>query len=54
MDVEADTRDAAVAKLQGMTTEASLAEHWSQMHPGEPAMSLADAHAGIARDLMPK
>ena len=54
MDVEADTRDAAVAKLQGDMTEAAVAEHCTKMHPGEPAMSVADVHAGIARDLMPK
>lgn len=52
MTVEAETREEAVAKLQGMMTEEAIAAHMTDKHPGEQQIpSVADVHAQIAQRL---
>ena len=52
MTVEADDRDAAVAKFKAMMDEAGIAAHMAEKHPGDPVMSVADCHAMIEKDVV--
>jgi len=54
MPIEAETRAEAVAKMQGMMTAEAIAAHMAEKHPGEPVMSVADCHAMIEQEMMPK
>ncbi len=52
MDVEADSREEAVSKMKGTWNQAALDQHLAEKHPGEPTISLADAHAQIEQKLV--
>ena len=54
MDVEAENRAEAITKMQGMMTAEAIAAHMTEKHPGQPVMSVAECHAMIAQDMMPK
>ena len=49
MTVEADNRDQAVGKLQGLMTPSAIEKHFREMHqPSERIPVVAQAHAMIA------
>lgn len=52
MTVEADSREEAVSKMKGMWDEAAVTKHMTEKHPGEPMISVADAHAQIDQKLV--
>ena len=51
MKVEAGSRDEAVTKMKGMMDEKGIAAHMSEKHPGQPAISVAECHAMIDKEL---
>ena len=54
MSAEAESRDAAVAQIQGMMTEEAIAAHMAEKHPGDAIPTVADIHAQIAEMTEPK
>lgn len=52
MTVEGATREEAVAKLKETMNEAAIAAHMAEKHPGQPAMSVADCHAMIEKEVV--
>ncbi len=46
--VDADNRNQAVSKIQGMMEEKAIAAHFKERHPGQPVMSVASVHGLIA------
>ncbi len=53
MDVDAETREDAVAKMKATMNEEAVAQHMAEKHPGEPPMTVAQVHAGIEASLAP-
>lgn len=52
MKVDADSREAAVAKMQGMMTQAELDKHMAKYHKeDEPEPTLKQVHAQISANL---
>jgi hypothetical protein len=51
--VDAATREEAVAKMKGMFDEAGIARHFGEKHPGQPVLSVSEAHAIIEQGLAP-
>ncbi len=49
--VEANSREEAVSKMQGMMTEEAIKAHMDEKHPGESAPSMAETHANIEKNL---
>lgn len=52
MEVEAKSREDAVAKMKDMMTEEAVKSHMKEKHPGEPVMSAKEYHAMIEKDLV--
>jgi hypothetical protein len=53
MNVEAASREEAVAKIKAMMTEEAIAQHMAEKHPGEPVISISDCHAMIEKNMQP-
>lgn len=51
MTVEAENRDEAMAKMKEMWTQEVIDKHMAEKHPGEPALTLAQAHTQIEQKL---
>jgi len=51
MEVEADTREAAVQMIKDKMTAEEIAKHTSEMHPGEPVPSVEEVHAQIEQQV---
>ncbi|MBI5621024.1 hypothetical protein HY949_04540 [Candidatus Gottesmanbacteria bacterium] len=47
MEMEAATREEAVAKFKAMMTDGAIEAHFAEKHPGQPVMSKADCDMGI-------
>jgi len=52
MEHEAADRAGAVAFFKGMMTQEAIDAHLKDKHPGMPALSMADCHAQIERDVV--
>jgi hypothetical protein len=51
--VDADHRNAAVSKIQGMMHEKAIAANFQEKHPGQAVMSVASVHGLIAEKTVP-
>ncbi len=45
--VEAATRDEAVANVKAIMTPEFIDQHFAEMHPGQPKISMAQAHVQV-------
>ena len=52
MDMEAGTRDEAVAKFKEMMTQDAIDAHMAEKHPGKPSMTMAECHAMIEKEVV--
>jgi len=53
MEVEADSRDAAVANMKAMMTADAIAAHFAEKHPGQSIISVEQSNAAIDQMLVP-
>lgn len=53
MNVEAASREEAVAKLQGIMTAEAIAEHMAKKHPGDIVPPVSVVHIDIEKNLQP-
>jgi hypothetical protein len=54
MTVEADNRDQAVGKLQGLMTPSAIEKHYREMHqPSERVPAVSQLHGRIAEVTQP-
>lgn len=51
MSFDAETREEAVTQVKNMMTQEVINKHMEEKHPGDPAMSMADCHAMIEKNL---
>jgi hypothetical protein len=51
--VDADNRNEAVSKIQGVMDERAIAAHFQEKHPGQAVMSVASVHGLIAEKTAP-
>lgn len=51
MNCEADSRDEAVEKLQGIMTEETIEAHFAAKHPGDDVPGLEEIHSQISQNL---
>ena len=52
MVMDAETREEAVGKFKAMMTQEAINAHMAEKHPADHAMSMADCHAMIEKDVM--
>ena len=53
MSVDASTREEAVMQMKDMMTQEAIDGHMQEKHANDPAMSMADCHAMIEKNLAP-
>ena len=53
MEVDADSRDAAVANMKAMMTADGIAAHFAEKHPGQSVISVEQSNAAIDQMLVP-
>ena len=51
MKVESATREQAVSELKTMMSEAAVAAHMKEKHPGEPMIPVPEVHSIIEKTL---
>ena len=52
MSVGAKNRTEAVSKLKGMMTQAAIAKHMTEKHPGDAVPAVAQIHSMIEKNVV--